>query len=202
MIRKAPTSSEKTYLTVPVKKTSDYDLIKELRIDQDQNWQLKHANQLKGVYHKSPYFKEYFPKIKELFQSFKDVETLVDVNIHSIKGIMEILSIDQNTALSSELQVEGEKSEYNINLIKHFQGNIYLSGIGARGYQTEEEFTKSGIKLIYQEIFNFLEENPYYQAQGEFINGLSVLDALFNIGAKGIIQILESYQAYSPISQI
>ncbi|MFX1507336.1 MAG: WbqC family protein [Promethearchaeota archaeon] len=194
LIRKAPTSSEKTYLTVPVKKTSDYDLIKDLNADHNQNWQSKHINQLKGVYHKSPYFKEYFPLIKELFQSFKDVESLVDVNILSIKGIMEILSLDNDTVRSSELQVEGVKSEYNINLIKHFQGTIYLSGTGARGYQTEEDFTKSDIKLIYQEIFNFLEENPYYQAQGEFINGLSVLDALFNIGADGIIKILENYQ--------
>ncbi len=194
LIRKAPTSSEKTYITVPVKKTSDYDLIKDLRVDHNQNWQSKHLNQLKGVYHKSPNFKEYFPQIKELFQSFKDVESLVDVNINSIKGVMEILSIDKDTVLSSKLKVKGVKSEYNINLIKHFQGTVYLSGTGAQGYQTEADFTKSGIKLIYQEIFNFIEENPYYQVQGEFINGLSVLDALFNIGADGIIEILENYQ--------
>jgi len=194
LIRKAPTSSEKTYLTIPVKKTSDYSLIKDLSVDNNQNWQSKHLNQIKGVYHKSPYFKEYFPQIKELMQSFKNVESLVDVNLNSIKGIMEILSINNAIVLSSKLQVKGVKSEYNLNLIKHFQGTVYLSGTGAREYQAEADFENLGIKLIYQEIFDFLEKNPYYQAQGKFINGLSILDALFNIGADGIIKILKNYQ--------
>lgn len=194
LIRKAPVSSEKTYLTVPLRKTSDYSLIKDLSVDHNQNWQSKHLNQLKGVYHKSPYFKDYFPQIKELFQSFKDVESLVEVNLNAINGILEILSIDSTIVLSSKLQVKGVKSEYNINLIKHFQGTIYLSGTGAREYQNEVDFVNSGVKLIYQDIFNFIDKNPYYQAQGEFVNGLSVLDALFNIGVDGIVEILEKYQ--------
>ncbi|MFW9856152.1 MAG: WbqC family protein [Candidatus Thorarchaeota archaeon] len=191
---RAPISTEKKYLTVPLEKHSDFSLIKDLKVDNTKNWQSKHLNQIRGTYHKSPYFKEYFSEISDLIQGFCDVELLIDVNVNSIRELMEMLSIKVPTPISSKLPVKGKKSEYNINLVKLFQGTIYLSGTGARKYQAEAEFANAGIELIYQEVFDFIEKNPYYQAQGKFINGLSVLDALFNIGVDGIIKIFEEYR--------
>ncbi len=193
-IIKSPSSPEKTYLSLPLKKRSDFSLIKDVLIDNSQGWQKKHLNQIKGVYNKSPFFKEYYPLIKDIILNCSNIESLTDTNICIIKSLLNILSIRDNTVLSSSLPVNGKRSELNINLTKHFNGNIYLSGRGAKAYQSDTEFKEAGIKLIYQNIYNFIEMNPYRQIQGDFINSLSILDALFNIGVEGIIKIFENYE--------
>lgn len=56
-----------------------------------------------------------------------------------------------------------------------------MCGGGADGYQDENIFTAAGIDLIHQ---NF--QHPVYsqKACNEFVNGLSIVDALMNVGAK------------------
>ena len=76
-------------------------------------------------------------------------------------------------------------------------GSIYLSGTGAKKYQGDMELPEN-VKLIYQDIFNYLDENPYLPNE-QFINGLSALDALFCIGPKKILDMFKDYE--NPISR-
>jgi hypothetical protein len=64
---------------------------------------------------------------------------------------------------------------------------VYLSGDGADAYQLEEEFQRTGLEL---EKMGF-KPPVYDQIHGEeFVPGLSIIDALFNIGAEATHTLL------------
>lgn len=195
LIRKPESSSESIYLTVPLKKHSDFIQIKNLVVDKSQNWQVKHLNLIRASYQKSPYFKTYFPSIEETILKTKTLDSFVETTNIILKDCLKLFGYEKNIELSSHLPVTGKKNSYNVNLVKHFGGTTYLSGTGAKNYQSSEEFSRDGITIIYQDIFNFLEKKPYYTFYGTFINGLSFIDALFNIGIEGIKKIFESYES-------
>ena len=83
--------------------------------------------------------------------------------------------------LASSLNSVQKKEDRIIDLIKRLDGDIYISGNGAKKYQKEEHFTQNDIQLIYSDF----KIQPYPQLYGEFIGGLSVVDFLFNTNGNG-----------------
>jgi len=68
-------------------------------------------------------------------------------------------------------------------LIKLVEGNVYISGKGGDKYQEHTKFEDADIDLIYNESNLF--EYPQHKSV-EFVNGLSIIDAIFNIDFDGI----------------
>ena len=64
----------------------------------------------------------------------------------------------------------------------------YISGISGHDYLEEDLFTESKIKLIYE---NFIHPE-YVQIHGNFIENMSIIDLLFNMGEKSIQIICDS----------
>ncbi len=201
-LRKQVAAQDKTYLRVPLQKYQYPAQLPVLQIDHQQAWQERQRNQILSVYRTAPYFETYFPLVEALLRASRADEKLIAFNERVIVKILEVLAIPTQIIRSSNLPVAGKKADYVLALVKHCQGNIYLSGTGAKQYQDETIFAKEKIKIIYNEIFGFLAQEKYPQAQGDFLNGLSVLDALFNIGAAGILELFELYQSqldFSPL---
>lgn len=66
-------------------------------------------------------------------------------------------------------------------------GSVHLSGDGASAYQIEDEFSENGIEF---QKMGFMHPT-YEQIQGiEFVPGLSIIDALFNIEAEATYNLL------------
>ncbi len=191
-IRKGNTA-EKIYLTVPLKKHSDFALIKDLEIANHENWQQKQLNKLNATYSKTPYYNQFKIVVEELLS--QNIYSLSELNIACIRKISELLEFKTEFCRSSELPVAGKGNEYNLNLCKHFQATHYASGKGAKNYQDESAFQNEGIEIIYSDFFSYLSGNPYPQQQDEFLNGLSILDALFNIGANEVRTMFQNYSA-------
>jgi hypothetical protein len=196
LIRKPESPTESIYLTVPLRKHSDFIQIKDLLVDTSQKWQTKHLNLIQAAYRKAPHFEAYFPVIEKSLLDTRGVESFVDVAHLTLKAFLKLFNYDKEFPLSSRLPVSGKKSEYNVNLVRHFQGTVYLSGSFGKEYQSDEEFIQHGISVVYQDIFEYLAANPYPVFYGEFINGLASIDALFNVGVDGIKNILEKYQSH------
>ena len=200
-IRSTPQSSQKKYLSVPLEKQSDFTLIKNLKISHSSSWIQKQKNLLFNTYGKSPFYQQtigwLFPKLDEA----QDIEYLATLNISLIQTILQKLNIQTEIYASSNLKISGEKSAYNIKLIKHFEGKVYLSGTGAKKYQSDEAFQNENITLQYNQLFSYINDHPYLQYQGEFINGLSIVDALFNIGPEAIIDIFNAYSIHQNQNQ-
>ncbi len=192
-VRKTPGDTERNYLTVPLKRHSDFALIRDLKICHEQDWQQKHVNKIYYVYHRAPFFKDYFPRIERTILSCSKYTFLADFNKKLILDILNFLDIDTDIVFSSTLPVRGFcADEYNAEIVAYLGGDLYLSGTGAKKYQFNMTYSDRGISLIYNELAKFLKETPP-QYPICFDPSLSILDALFYIGKEGILDIFEVY---------
>ena len=160
--------------------------INEVKINNDINWAEKHWKSIKHAYGKAPFFKDYAPIFEEVYE--KRWEYLVDLNITLIKKITELLKLkDTKFILSSELKVEGKKTDRLINILNKIGADEYISGPAAKTYVEANKFKREGITLYWYE-FN---HPTYPQLYGDFVPYMSVIDLLFNTGKNAINYIRE-----------
>jgi hypothetical protein len=165
-----------SYLTIPVKRDSGVQNINETRFINDR-WKKKVIGSLQGNYAKAEYFKENKEFIFDLINFSAD--NIADYNINFITKVSQRLGIDTKLVKSSDFNITSTSTQRLIDLIKSIDGNIYLSGSGGDNYQEHEMYKNGGIELIYNKMPSF----TYAQLKtGEFIGGLSIVDAIFNIG--------------------
>ncbi len=166
-------------LTIAVEKKNYFDkTIKEMRIA-DKRWQKKHLRFLMQNYNRHPYFGEILEEVEPLYT--KEYNFLSDVLIDSMTLCCKLFKIETQIILQSDLlyNKESKKSDLIFELLKCSNSKNYLSGVGAKSYQSEEEFEQNSIKLFYQDF----KQMPYEQYKNSsFTEGLSSLDLLFNVG--------------------
>ena len=192
---KKPNSNASTYLSIPAKKHSDRCGISEIEIDDSDDWRAEHLRKIHAAYSRTMYFGELFPKLEASLADTRRSSALVDVTSAMLFFLLDVLGIEREIVLLSNL-TEGmtfsNAHERNMSMCRLLGGTIYFSGAGARKYHEGRPLPES-MKLIYQNIANYLNEHPYLPKE-QFINGLSALDALFCIGPKRIIGIFEDYE--------
>ncbi len=192
---KKTNANESRYLTIPAQKHSDYCYINEMKANETNDWRNKHIREIESTYRTAPYFKSVFPLITSIFESTRTTSSIVDITSKFTLGILEILEIKREIYYSSQLltQKKHKSPHYkNMELCEMLGGSVYFSGGGARNYQDGMPLPK-GINLIYQNFWKYIEENPYVD-KSNFINGLSILDALFYIGPLQINELFSNYE--------
>ena len=160
------TADQTQWLTVPLKKHSDFTLIRDLEISDATDWRKKHLNMISTVYHKYPFFGQIYPQIKSWYQQSEIYTNLSDMNIFFIKNIATELDLMPGFSKSSEIPVEGKGSEYNLNIVRYCNGTNYISGKGGDNYQDEPMFSITNVELssydfkgMCIEIFSFSDKN-------------------------------------------
>jgi hypothetical protein len=149
-------------------------------------WQIKTMKSLDNSYKKYPFYGEIMPFIEPLLHNTET--NIAEYNIFAITQIANLLELDlTKLKRSSEIQTTESSNELLCELTAAVGGNIYMCGGGADGYQEESVFEQKGIKLEYQSY-----QHPVYTQKGqeEFVPGLSIIDALMNIGTKGVAELL------------
>jgi hypothetical protein len=116
----------------------------------------------------------------ELIHSFYKFNSnyLFEFNYNIIIKLFEVLNIKTEKKLLSELNVDGDKNQLLINILKKVDSNTYLSGEGAKNFIDLNFFNKNKIKVI----FNNFKHPIYEQINGNFVKDLSLLDIIFNCG--------------------
>lgn len=180
---KIKTATGEQWLTVPVHYKFGQK-INEVKIDNKIFWFKDHLKSIKINYSKSIFFHEFFPYVENFLN--KEYEKLVDVNIESVKMILFYLGIKKKIVLSSDLQVEGEKTQRLVNICKKLKADVYVSGIGAKDYLEIEEFKKNNIKVVFQQYTT----PEYPQLFGKFIPNLSIIDMIFNTGKEKTLELI------------
>lgn len=168
---------EPHWLTVPVRVSSLSQRIYETEIDTRQPWARKHLGTIKQFYARAPYLKRYLPELEELLMG-RAWERLIDLDAAVIELLCRWLDIKREMARSSELGIEGERSERLLNICLATGASRYLSGNAARVYLDTELFSSHGIEVEWQDY----EHPTYPQQHGEFVPFLSALDLLLNCG--------------------
>ncbi|PHN01472.1 WbqC family protein [Flavilitoribacter nigricans] len=186
--------TDKSYLSVPVKKHHLGTAIKALEINHLQDWPARHLNCLIDSYRKAPFFEKYFPALEAWFQHAFEFELLSNWNIYLVQEVSQMLGLDCQFINAASIPVSGKGPDYLLALVRYRGGEAYISGAGGRKYQDPGQFLSAGIDLKYQDLYPFLEQYPYSQFQGPWLNGLSVIDALMNIGEDAILKIFQEYE--------
>lgn len=165
-------------MTVPVSYRKTSQLICNTSIDNSSNWRRNHMNQWRAHYSKAPFLDDVVGLLGNMGANLD--QTISQLNIRLIKSICTYLDIRTPTMLSSELNVEGTKTERLIDLLQAVGGTSYLSGPSAEGYLDKDAFRKHGIRLEYKSY----DYDPYPQLWGEFDGAVSVLDLIANCGPR------------------
>lgn len=166
------------WISVPVKREKLSQTIAETKLDDSQRWRSKHVKLLQQVYSKHPFSKDIL-ELCEILQK-DDSSHLAELNIRLIRWFLLKLEIPTTTFLSSDLNIEGKRTERIIDILKKLKASSYFSPKGAEEYLDEDGFLEQ--KVIKLEVQNF-ESLPYYQhKKHEFESYLSIVDVLANLG--------------------
>lgn len=172
------TASGPVWLTVPVNASLEHT-IAMTPIVNTQSWRQKHMRSIEQAYAKAPFKALIDGGFRQLIE--QDWHYLGDLNIALTEWMFEQFDIKCQRVLASELSPTGAKDDLVIDICRQLQADNYLSGHGAKVYQSEEKFNAAGLKLTY---FDYAapEYTQCHPKQG-FSAGLSALDFLFNMGS-------------------
>ena len=168
------------YLTVPLVKPNGYQTkINELLIENKSkaNWKLKHLRTIKHHYEKCQGFKVFFSIIED--ELMKETVNYFDLQYNLIIRILNYLNIKTKIQLGSENETGGNKEkELLVNILQDSKCDKMLLGIGAsNNYVDKSYITNKGFTLLGQDFNHPVYEQPY---KHEIVNGLSVIDLIFN----------------------
>jgi hypothetical protein len=168
------------WLTIPVHSHGaqiEHIPINQIRISWERPWNEEHWRTLEHAYHKAPFFSTYAATVQDFFTSHPDL--LADFTIDTTIRIAQLLEITRTRFIrSSNLAVEGRKTDRLINILKLLDIDHYISGPSARDYIEPHKFETAGIDLEFME-YNYPD---YPQLYPPFDPQVSILDLLFNTG--------------------
>ncbi len=172
------------WLSVPVISNGlSRQKICDIKIEDDSVWRRKHLNSLKNWYRKAKFYKNYINFFEYTYNTHWD--SLIDLNIHIIKFILEEFNIKTKIFNESQLDVNSQATQRIIDICKRLDADVYLSGTGGKEYLEEHKFKDSAIKLQYQE-FNHPTYHQLYSTKNDFLPNMSIIDLLFNYGRESI----------------
>lgn len=161
--------------------------IREMEFRADIPWREKMLKTIVANYAKCTYFGEVMRVLEPLIMNSES--SMAEYNCHAVRRLATVLGISTPMVRSSAIEYGNSAgTERLIAIVFAMKGQAYLCGGGAAGYQEDVLFDQAGIGLIYQ---NF--HHPEYPQRGSdrFAKGLSVIDAMFNVGLSGTRRLLQ-----------
>lgn len=170
------TSQGSRWITVPVRHRSLTQLISETEIDDQKDWRESHIRLWYENYAAAPYYLDVQNLLGDM--GLKTAATISELNIALTRKIAVYLQIGTQTMLSSDLRLDGKKTDRLIDLLKRLNATTYLSGPSAEAYLNKDAFRRNGIRLEYKSY----DYDPYPQLWGAFEGAVTVLDLIANCG--------------------
>lgn len=131
------------WFTIPVEKTATNKWIKDVQVNTQLPWRKKLITKLQQNF-------------KVDFTEIYNSDSLMEINLNSIKWAMKQLNLNTEIVFASELDVQGDKSELLANICKKLNATTYLSGPSGKDYLDLSYF--NGVKIQYH---NPIVDNPY-----------------------------------------
>lgn len=183
---KIKTQNGSQWLTVPVNYKFPQKM-NEVTLDQNPKWKRKHLNGIKTNYSKAPFFSEYFEIVEKIYS--EPSSSISEFNIFLVKEICKILGIKTPLHTASKMGNFTESpDERLIEICQHFGSKKYLAGEGGKGYMNFDKFKNAEVEVIFQSYTH----PTYPQLFGEFLNGMCILDLIFNCGEKSLSILSET----------
>jgi hypothetical protein len=175
-------NGEARWVTAPVDRTyHGYRAIREVEFDDAQPWRETVIRTLEVNYRRAPHFEQGFALLQPLIRNPE--RNVARYNGAAIEALVGALGLTRaRLRYASTLDAAGNGTARLISLTKSLGGTTYMCGGGADGYQQDQDFADAGVELRYQQY-----AHPVYEQRGAaaFVPGLSIIDALLNIGLEG-----------------
>jgi hypothetical protein len=174
------------WLKVPVEKDFGQK-INEVKIDNSRKWKEEHLRSIREAYgpksvpygnKEAPYFDKYNERLENIYD--RDWDKLPNLTVSLIKEIADILGVDSEFHLASDIESKGSGTEKLIRVLNEVGADEYISGPGAKDYLDIEQFKQNNIGLYWHEF----DHPEYNQVYSDFKSHMSVIDLIFNEGTK------------------
>jgi hypothetical protein len=166
------------WLTIPVIAKGRF----EQPIDQveiEKSWADKHWRAIELAYKRAPFFEQFAPTVRSLYERAGQQSRLTDVNAIFLHGIAGLFGLTTRIVRDTAYPAQGVKTERLLGIARAAGADRYLSGPSARAYFDESMFASVGIATEWMTYDGYPE---YPQLHGGFEHAVTALDLLFNTG--------------------
>ncbi len=165
------------YLTVPVRGSSQNKKIREVMLDDPDEAFASINRKLAHYRRRAPNYDGVVSLIERAFSERSD-DSLVALNLSSLRTVLEYLRIDFNYCICSKLGLDFSRVEHPgqwaLRIAEQLGAREYVNPLGGAHLFRAEEFEASGVRLGFLDLpAMFYDPKPY-----QFIPSLSVLDVL------------------------
>jgi hypothetical protein len=181
------------YIRVPLIRYSHETLIKDIRIDNSQDWKQRIRAQLQHYKRIAPHYFKVVRLLNELFE--KDFESIVSLNREALIAVCQYLHMDKERTVFSEMNLSIDApqapDEWALNICKSY-GNVteYWNPPGGQSFFDKSKYEKAGIGLKFQKVVLDL----YDQKRTPFEAGLSIIDVMMFNSPDEINAMLDRYE--------
>lgn len=179
-----------SYITLPLKKDSDYLDISERYLA--EIWipeRKKMLNKIIAAYRKAPYYSFVYPIIEKCILFVE--KNLFSFILNSLCIIKDYLEIKTPFSISSSIPIDHDlKSEEKvISICKARKADLYLNPIGGITLYNRDKFKREKVDLHFIKTNDF----TYEQFNNDFIPFLSIIDVMMFNSKEKINEYLKSY---------
>jgi hypothetical protein len=181
---KTPKGAE--WVTVPVQAKGNYlASIDSIRVD-GSDWIEKFQKTIHTNYARAKHYVAISASLFEILN--RKHQFLHDLNLDLIRWVLNGLEIQTQVVSSARGLYESEdKNQRLIDICKSLEGTTYVSAPAATAYLDQQLFSGHGINL---EIFKYPTYPSYEQIFEPYVENLSVIDCLMNVGWGGVKEML------------
>ena len=182
------------YVKVPLIKDNGRDtVIKDVRINNSENWKEKMLSQLQHYKKSAPFYYKVIGLLKDIFS--EDFDDIVSLNKVALEKTCAFLGIYTRIEVFSEMNLSIEQAkapdEWALNICKAMTGvDEYWNPIGGLSFFDRNKYEQAGIKICFQEMI--LEE--YDQKRSMFEPGLSMIDVMMYNPVEDIKIMLDRFE--------
>lgn len=181
------------YVKAPLMKASRETNIKDMYIDNSQDWQAKIKAQLQSYKKTAPFYHATIAVVDEIFD--RQYETITELNMRALEVICSYLKIENTIYIFSKMNLvieeANEPDEWALNICKKLDGvNEYWNPPGGQEFFDRTKYEYAGITLKFQSV----SLGSYDQKRPTFEPGLSIIDVMMFNSVDEIHRMLDSYE--------
>ncbi|WP_034922749.1 WbqC family protein [Gillisia sp. CAL575] len=175
--------------TVPLKKSSSFKPINEIKISDNSKWKIKLLKTINQNYKDAPYYNTVIPVLSNIINS--EHQNISELIYFSLTQLNDYLCIDtliiKSSIIYDNKHLIGQ--ERVIDICKQEMASHYINAIGGQDLYDPKFFLKNNIKL------NFIQSSipEYVQFQNDFVPGLSIIDVLMFNSKEEVGVMLKDY---------
>lgn len=180
------------YIKIPLVKFSRDTIIKDVNINNTEDWKSKILSQLVHYKKTARYYEKTISFLKEIFEN--DFNDMVSVNKFVLESVNRYLGFEKKIEIFSDMNLNIEEvnapDEWALNICKAL-GNVaeYWNPPGGKSFFDRSKYDKENISLR----FHSIEITEYEQKRHIFEPGLSVIDTMMFNSAEEINKMLDKY---------